>query len=57
VGWGWEGGSRRRDICMLRAHARCCAAETQHCKAIILQLKKQSMINHHGKQYLKNVYM
>ena len=41
-GWdgGWEGGSRRRGICILIADSQCYTAETaQHCKAMILQLK------------------
>ena len=42
---GWDGGMggrvERVDICILMADSHCCTAEIiQHCKAIILQLKK-----------------
>ena len=41
VGCGvWERGSRRRDICIHITDSLSGTAETQHCKAIILQLKK-----------------
>ena len=41
-GWGvWERGSRRRDICIHIANSLSDTAETQHCKAIILQFKKK----------------
>ena len=36
---GWEGGSKGREICILMIHFVVQQKPTQHCKAIILQLK------------------
>ena len=44
-GWGWEGSPRGRAYMRTIADSLCCTAElTQHCKAIISQLKKKKLI-------------
>ena len=37
---GGQQGLKREDICILIPDSHCCTAETQHCKAVILQLEK-----------------
>ena len=41
VGWGGKEVQVGEDICIHSADSCCCAERTQHCKAIILQLKKR----------------
>lgn len=46
-GWDGEGdgGSKGRDIYIIRMDSHCCMAETtQHCKAIFHQLKNNSFL-------------
>ena len=41
--WHVGGGQqclKREDICILIPDSHCCTAETQHCKAVILQVEK-----------------
>jgi len=56
---GWSGGGREvqeeGNICILLADSCCCMAETQYCKAMILQLKMN--LKNKNIENLKNRYM
>ena len=60
---GWDGVGGGREVqeggstCIFMADSRCCIQKpTQHCKAIVLQLKKKAFLNNQCVQD-KNIKM
>ena len=52
-----ESRSEEIDVYLKLTHVVVQQKLTQHCKAIILQLKENPMVNHYGKEYKKRMYI